>query len=145
MGTRTASADWRGGLVNGTGTISLVSSGRASFDYSLATRAADAATTTSPEELLAAAYASCYAMQLSALLDPGPQENPVLHVAAIVTQGGPEVDFGITDIVLTVQCSGIDRTAEQFAELAHTASSICPIGRALAGGAIKVTVAAGLG
>ena len=142
MSTRTASADWKGGLIAGCGSIGLTSSGQGTFDYSLATRAADAATTTSPEELLAAAYASCYAMQLSALLDPAAHEEPALHVEAIVTQGGPEVDFGITDITLIVRGRGVGRSDEQFAELARTASSICPIGRALSG--VNVVVDAAL-
>ncbi|CAN5305160.1 OsmC family peroxiredoxin [soil metagenome] len=141
MSTRVATAQWQGSLVGGSGTIALTSSGQASFEYSLATRAADAATTTSPEELLAAAYGSCYAMQLSALLDPGPDETPALHVEVVVTQGGPEIDFGIADIALTVRGHGIARSNEQFVELANTASSVCPIGRALS---VKVSVDAAL-
>lgn len=137
MSARTATADWVGGLVSGTGTIVLTSSGQASFEYSLGTRAADTATTTSPEELLAAAYASCYAMQLAALLDPGPGENPVLHVDAVVTQGGPDVDFGIVGIALTVRARNITAVTV-FEDLARQASSLCPIGRALA--AVPVTV-----
>jgi osmotically inducible protein OsmC len=142
MSTRVATAEWHGSLVGGAGTIALTSSGQATFDYSLATRSADAATTTSPEELLAAAYASCYAMQLSALLDPGPEETPTLHVEVVVTQGGPEIDFGIADIALTVRGRGLNRTNDQFVDLANTASSVCPIGRALAG--VKISVDAAL-
>ncbi|MET0701277.1 MAG: OsmC family peroxiredoxin [Mycobacterium sp.] len=142
MSTRTSTVEWHGSLTGGSGSITLTSSGQASFDYSLATRAADQASTTSPEELLAAAYASCYAMQLSALLDPGPDENPVLHVEAMVTQGGPEVDFGIADITLIVRGRGITRSSEQFVELAQTAATACPIGRALS--SVKTSVDAAL-
>ncbi len=142
MSTRVATAEWQGSLVGGSGSIALTSSGQATFDYSLATRAADQASTTSPEELLAAAYASCYAIQLSALLDPGPGEVPALHVEAVVTQGGPEVDFGIAEITLHVRGRDIKVTNEQFVELAHTASSVCPIGRALSG--VKISVDAAL-
>jgi lipoyl-dependent peroxiredoxin len=141
MSTRVATAEWHGSLVGGAGSIALTTSGAASFDYSLATRAAATATTTSPEELLAAAYASCYAMQLSALLDPGPQEHPGLHVEAVVTQGGPEVDFGIVEIALTVRGRNVAASHEQFVELASTASSVCPIGRALAGVPVSVDAA----
>ncbi len=142
MSIRTSTVEWHGSLVEGSGSIALTSSGQANFDYSLATRAADKATTTSPEELLAAAYASCYAMQLSALLDPGPDESPDLHVEAVVTQGGPEVDFGIADIALIVRGRGINRTNQQFVEIAKTASSVCPIGRALS--SVKISVDAAL-
>jgi len=141
MSARTAAADWVGGLVSGAGTIALTSSGQASFEYSLGTRAADTATTTSPEELLAAAYASCYAMQLAALLDPNPQESPALHVEAVVTQGGPEVDFGIVGIALTVRARNISPSAEAFEDLARQASSLCPIGRVLAAVPVSVDAA----
>lgn len=141
MSARTAAADWVGGVVRGAGTIALTSSGQASFEYSLGTRAADTATTTSPEELLAAAYASCYAMQLAALLDPNPPESPALHVEAVVTQGGPEVDFGIVGIALTVRARGVTLTAAAFEDLADRASALCPIGRALAGVPVSVDAA----
>lgn len=142
MSTRVSTVEWHGPLVGGSGSIELTSSGQSRFDYSLATRAADEASTTSPEELLAAAYASCYAMQLSALLDPGPDEKLALHVEAVVTQGGPEVDFGIAGIVLLVRGRGVDATNDSFVEVANTASSTCPIGRALSG--VPVTVDAAL-
>ncbi|MDZ4266347.1 MAG: OsmC family peroxiredoxin [Mycobacterium sp.] len=141
MSTRVSTVDWEGSLVGGTGRIVLASSGQGTFDYSLATRAADQATTTSPEELLAASYASCYAMQLSALLDPSPEENLALHVEAVVTQGGPEVDFGIADIALIVRARGLARSNEEFVEIARTASSVCPIGRALSAVAVSVDAA----
>lgn len=141
MSIRTSTVEWRGSLLSGSGSIDLTSSGQGTFEYSLATRAADVATTTSPEELLAASYASCYAMQLSVLLDPGPEESPALHVEAVVTQGGPEIDFGIADITLLVRARHTSLSAEEFKELAVKASSICPIGRALS---VPVTVDADL-
>lgn len=142
MSTRKSTVQWRGSLVGGSGSIELTSSGQASFDYSLATRASEQASTTSPEELLAAAYASCYAMQLAALLDPSGEEVPELQVQVVVTQGGPEVDFGIADIALIVRGSGIKRTNNEFVDLARTASSVCPIGRALS--TVEITVDAAL-
>ncbi|OPX09467.1 OsmC family peroxiredoxin [Mycobacterium sp. AT1] len=141
MSTRVSTVEWHGPLVGGSGSIELTSSGQARFDYSLATRAADQTSTTSPEELLAAAYASCYAMQLSALLDIGPDAETDLHVEAVVTQGGPEVDFGIAGIVLLVRGRGVDVTNDRFVELANTASSVCPIGRALSSVAVTVDAA----
>lgn len=142
MSSRTATVDWRGSLVHGAGAIELTSSGRATFEYSLATRAAEASAVTSPEELLAAAYASCYAMQLAALLDPGPDESPHLHVQAAVTQGGPEVDFGIVAIALTVRGSHLAGTEGEFIATARDAAARCPVGRALS--SVPVTVDAQL-
>ncbi|CAN5240638.1 hypothetical protein BH09ACT9_BH09ACT9_40830 [soil metagenome] len=69
MPTRTARTAWNGTLEAGSGQVELTSSGVATFDVSFPKRAAEeAGGTTSPEELIAAAYASCYAMQLSALI-----------------------------------------------------------------------------
>ena len=61
MPTRTAHTTWTGGLQDGTGTVTLVSSGLGSYEISFPKRAADDADgTTSPEELIAAAHASCF-------------------------------------------------------------------------------------
>ena len=69
MPTRSARTTWTGGLQDGTGTVSLVSSGVGSYEVSFPKRAADNADgTTSPEELIAAAHTACFAMQFSALL-----------------------------------------------------------------------------
>lgn len=63
MPTRTARTEWSGGLQDGSGRVTLVSSGLGSYDVSFPRRAADAAEgTTSPEELIAAAHTSCYCM-----------------------------------------------------------------------------------
>ncbi len=142
MSARQAIAEWNGALVTGSGTIELATSGQGQFPYSLPARAADAATMTSPEELLAAAYASCYAMQLAALLDAGPDDPVGLHGEVVGTQGGPEVDFGIADVALTVRGRGIGRSAEEFVGLAQQAAQVCPVGRALA--AVPKTVDAAL-
>ena len=69
MPTRTARTAWNGTLEAGSGQVELTSSGVATFDVSFPKRAAEeAGGTTSPEELIAAAHSSCYAMQLSALI-----------------------------------------------------------------------------
>ncbi len=69
MPTRTARTAWTGGLQDGSGQVELSSSKVGTFDVSFPKRAADdAGGTTSPEELIAAAHSSCYAMQLSAFI-----------------------------------------------------------------------------
>ena len=69
MPTRTARTAWIGSLNEGGGQVELTSSKVATFSVSFPKRAADDADgTTSPEELIAAAHSSCYAMQLSALI-----------------------------------------------------------------------------
>ncbi|AQA01518.1 hypothetical protein BVC93_02680 [Mycobacterium sp. MS1601] len=138
MSSRTSTVDWHGSLVEGSGTVELTSSGQGSFEYSLATRASVAATVTSPEELLAAAYASCYAMQLAALLDSAPDKAPHLHVEVVVTQGGPDVDFGIIAIELAVVGHDVPGSEADFIATAREASAKCPVGRALS--AVPITV-----
>ena len=69
MSTRTARTAWNGGLPDGSGQVELSSSKVGTFDVSFPKRAADdAGGVTSPEELIAAAHTSCFAMQLSALI-----------------------------------------------------------------------------
>ena len=69
MATRTARTAWTGSLSEGSGEVTLASTGVGTFAVSFPKRAADDADgTTSPEELIAAALTSCYAMQLSAQL-----------------------------------------------------------------------------
>ena len=73
MPTRTARTAWTGTLEQGSGQVELTSSQIATYDVSFPKRAAENADgTTSPEELIAAAHSSCYAMQLSARTSPRP-------------------------------------------------------------------------
>ena len=68
MPTRSAHTTWTGGLQDGTGVVTLVSSGIGTYEVNFPKRAADNADgTTSPEELIAAAHSACFAMQFSAL------------------------------------------------------------------------------
>ena len=69
MPTRTARTAWTGTLQEGSGQVELSSSHVGTYDVSFPKRTAeDAGGTTSPEELIAAAHSSCFAMQLSALV-----------------------------------------------------------------------------
>jgi len=66
--TRTADAHWEGSLLEGAGTVALSTSGLATFDVTWAARSQDANDKTSPEELLAAAHATCFSMALASRL-----------------------------------------------------------------------------
>ena len=105
MPTRTSRTAWNGGLQDGAGQVELTSSGRATFDVSFPKRAADDADgTTSPEELIAAAHSSCYAMQLSALIAEAGGTPQSLDVTADVSLGpDPNGGFRLTGIKLTVR------------------------------------------
>jgi len=142
MPTRSARTTWSGGLQDGTGTVSLVSSGVGSYEVSFPKRAADNADgTTSPEELIAAAHTACFAMQFSALLGEAGGSGQSLDVTADVSLGpDPAGGFRITGIVLTVGGSAQGVTEEQFAKIAQDAKSSCPVSKALAGTDISLQV-----
>lgn len=135
MPTRTARTAWTGGLQDGSGQVTLASSGVGEFDVSFAKRTADRADgTTSPEELIAAAHSSCYAMALSAEIGNAGGTVQTLNVDADVTlRPDPAGGFHIPTIKLTVrgQASGIDAAAFQTA--AEAAKAGCPVSKALAG------------
>jgi osmotically inducible protein OsmC len=143
MPTRTAKTTWTGGLEDGTGTVDLVSSGLASYEVSFPKRAADeAGGATSPEELIAAAHSSCFAMQFAALLGAAGGSNQSFNVSADVTlrpeSGGG--GFRISGIKLTVRGSADGVSPEQFAAVAQDAKAGCPVSKALAGTEISLEV-----
>src|SRR5215469_1281897 len=142
MPTRTARTTWTGGLQDGAGTVTLVSSGVGSYEVSFPRRAADdAGGVTSPEELIAAAHSACFAMQFSALLGAAGGSNPALSVGADVTLGpDPAGGFRISGIKLTVSGSADGVSAEDFARIAAEAKAACPVSKALTGTEITLDV-----
>jgi lipoyl-dependent peroxiredoxin len=142
MPTRSAHTTWTGGLEDGTGTVTLVSSGVGAYEVSFPKRAADDADgTTSPEELIAAAHTACFAMQFSALLGAAGGSGQSLDVSADVTLGpDPAGGFRISGIALTVRGAAQGVTAEEFAKIAQEAKNSCPVSKALAGTDITLQV-----
>ncbi|MGN6635947.1 MAG: OsmC family peroxiredoxin [Oryzihumus sp.] len=143
MATRTARTAWNGGLQDGSGQVELTSSGVGTFDVSFPRRIADSANgVTSPEELIAAAHSSCYAMQFSALLAKAGGTPQSLDVTADVTvQPDPAGGLRITGIKLTVrgEVEGLD--ADGFAKAAEEAKATCPVSKALTGTDITLDAA----
>jgi lipoyl-dependent peroxiredoxin len=142
MPTRTARTAWTGPLEEGSGRVELASSGVGTFDVSFPRRAADdAGGVTSPEELIAAAHSSCFAMQLSALIGRAGGTPKTLDVGADVTLApDPAGGFRITDIKLTVsgEVEGLD--ADGFRSAAEGAKAACPVSKALTGTDITLEV-----
>ncbi|MFI2705678.1 OsmC family peroxiredoxin [Cellulosimicrobium composti] len=134
MPTRIARTAWNGGLQDGQGQVELTSSKVGTYDVSFPRRAADdAGGVTSPEELIAAAHSSCYAMQFSALLGEAGATPVSLEVTAEVTLApDPAGGFQIPQIALTVrgEVEGIDEAG--FREAAEQAKATCPVSKALA-------------
>jgi osmotically inducible protein OsmC len=123
--------------------VELTSSGVATFDVSFPKRAAEeAGGTTSPEELIAAAHSSCYAMQLSALIAEAGGTPQSLEVKADVSLGPDNPGFKLTGIKLTVrgEVDGLD--ADGFAKAAQAAKESCPVSKALTG--VEITLDAAL-
>jgi osmotically inducible protein OsmC len=131
MAVRSGTAEWRGDLRSGTGTVG-VSSGLFSGQYSFKTRFEDEPGT-NPEELIAAAHASCFSMALSNILaDAGHVAESVNTTARVhlrLVDGSPAISQ--IDLVTEGAVPGIDQ--DQFAEYAQQAKEGCPVSRALAG------------
>ena len=138
--TRQARAIWNGDLAKGTGTVSAVSSGKfQDLPVSWGARTESPEGKTSPEELLAAAHASCFCMALSAGLAKGGTPPEQLDVTATVTFDKIGDSWTVTSSVLDVRgkVPGIDAAA--FAKAANDAKDGCPISRALKGN-VKLSV-----
>ncbi len=129
---RRASVTWNGDLMSGSGTIDEVGSGAfGPLDVSWAARSEEASGgKTSPEELIAAAHASCFSMALSLGLAKGGTPPEQLRTSAVVTF---VPGTGITKSALTVRgrVPGLD--ADGFREAAEAAKKGCPVSQALAG------------
>ncbi|MDX6215436.1 MAG: lipoyl-dependent peroxiredoxin [Frankiales bacterium] len=144
MPTRTARTAWTGSLQEGSGQVELSSSKVGTYEVSFPKRAAeDAGGTTSPEELIAAAHSSCYAMQLSALVAEAGGTTESLEVTADVSLGpDPAGGFKLTGITLTVvgEVGGLDEAG--FLKAAEGAKAGCPVSKALTG--VDITLKASL-
>ena len=143
MTMRNAHTSWTGGLQDGSGIVKLISSGVGTFDVSFPKRAADNASgTTSPEELIAAAHSSCYAMQLSSMIAAAGGTSIKLEVDAKVSLGpDPAGGFRITGIEITVRgkLEGLDDAT--FKKVAEEAKGQCPVSKALTGTIITLDAA----
>ncbi len=131
---RRADAVWQGSLGQGSGEVSLVTSGAAGpLPVTWASRTERSNGKTSPEELLAAAHASCYCMALSAGLGDAGTPPEKLEVSATVTfkEIGGGWKTGSSAITVKGWVPGIDEAA--FKKAAEDAKDGCPISGALKG------------
>jgi lipoyl-dependent peroxiredoxin len=127
---RTAEVTWSGSLFEGQGTIERVGSGAfGPLEVTWASRADSPDGRTSPEELIAAAHAACFSMQLSNVLAKAGSPADRLQTSATVTF---VPGTGITKSALTVRGSipGMDEAS--FVEAAEAAKAGCPVSKALA-------------
>ncbi|MGH8835302.1 MAG: OsmC family protein [Actinomycetes bacterium] len=135
---RTANAYWEGSLIDGRGHVSLDSSGLASFDVTWAARTEAPGGMTSPEELIAAAHASCFSMALSHGLAQAGTPPERLDTRADVTFQPGE---GITGSHITVRGRVPGLSQDDFVSAAEAAKVGCPVSQALTGTRITLDAA----
>jgi osmotically inducible protein OsmC len=141
---RRATVSWDGDLASGTGTASSGTSGTFSdLPVSWASRTEAPSGRTSPEELLAAAHASCFAMALSAGLVRSGMKPEHLDVTADVTFDKVGEAWSVVSSRLTVRGRVPGASADAFRAAADDAKQNCPISRALKGN-VELSVDASL-
>ena len=133
---RQATATWNGDLFSGSGNVAGKSGALDNLGVTWAARTESSDAKTSPEELVAAAHASCYAMAFSNTLAGAGHAPEKLEVTSVVTfdpqaDGGPRVTTAELSVTGTVP--GI--SADQFQELAKQGEQGCPISNLIRGGA----------
>ncbi|PJJ61352.1 OsmC family peroxiredoxin [Compostimonas suwonensis] len=137
--TSEATTVWTGDLAHGAGTTSLDSSKAASLAVNWRARSEGDNSTTTPEELLGAAHASCFSMAFaSALTKFGTAPESIQTTAAVTFQPGT----GITGSHLLVNAKVPGISEEDFDRIAAEAKANCPVSQALSG--IPITLEASL-
>jgi osmotically inducible protein OsmC len=138
MAERSATTDWDGDLAHGSGSVKVDSGAFEAFPVTWASRTERSDGKTSPEELVAAAHASCFSMALAHGLAQAGHPPQHLSVSAKVTldqrEGAPTVTT--SELTVTGQVPDVDQAA--FEQAATEAGKNCPISRALGGVEISV-------
>ena len=126
MITRTGSAVWNGGIKDGNGSVSTESGGSSALPYSFGKRFGDEKGS-NPEELVGAAHAACYSMQLSGVLGGEGMTPARRHLRGRQRQHG-RVGFTITKVHLTVKARSRGRRRRRSPRrCTEGAKEICPI------------------
>lgn len=137
--TSEATSTWTGSLIEGSGTVAFSSSNLGTFPLDWKARSEGSDTTTTPEELIAAAHSACFSMALShALAGNGTPPERVNTSASVTFKPG----VGITGSHLNVNAVVPGLSPEKFQEIANEAKTGCPVSQALAG--IEITLEATL-
>ena len=127
---RTASAEWKGGLKDGTGTISTGSGLLSNAQYSFGTRF-EQGVGTNPEELIAAAHAGCFSMALSAQLTNAGLKPESIRTTATVSLDKVDSGFAITAVHLDVKAKVPGADQATFEKAANAAKEGCPVSKVL--------------
>ncbi len=127
---RKASAEWKGALKDGKGTISTDSGVLKNAQYSFSTRFENGVGT-NPEELIAAAHAGCFSMALSGQLGNANLKADSIRTTATVTMDKTDAGFTITAVHLDVAARVPGATDAAFQAAAKNAKEGCPVSRVL--------------
>ncbi|MGH3115754.1 MAG: OsmC family protein [Gaiellales bacterium] len=140
---RTANAVWEGDLLGGSGTVSTQSGVVENAKVKWSSRAEQADENTSPEELIAAAHATCVSMALAHALAQGGTPPQRLETEATATFDQAGEGFRMTTMRLSIrgQVAGLDE--DGFRQAAEAAKENCPVSQALKGN-VEISVDASL-
>lgn len=127
---RHASAEWKGGIKDGKGTISTQSGVLSETQYSFSTRFEDGIGT-NPEELIAAAHAGCFSMALSGQLGNAGLTAESINTTATVTLDKKDGSFAITAVHLEVRARIPGADEQAFETAANNAKAGCPVSKVL--------------
>ncbi|HVH26481.1 MAG TPA: OsmC family peroxiredoxin [Vicinamibacterales bacterium] len=141
---RHADVDWKGSVMEGGGDTKA-GSGAFTLPVTFPNRIGDAAGKTSPEELMAAAHAACYAMALNGTLGRKQASAERTVVRATVTADKGDAGIKIMSSALSVTAYGLKGLdASQFPEVAREAEGRCPVSNAYRG-TMQITLEAKVG
>jgi osmotically inducible protein OsmC len=136
----TGRAHWEGDLASGRGTVELETGAAPTMEVTWKARSEEHGGLTSPEELIAAAHASCYSMALSGALARAGHPPVALDTVATATF---VVGEGITTMSITVKGDVPGISEEDFLATAESAKENCPVSKALQGN-VEITLDASL-
>ena len=137
---KTGSAEWKGGLKDGTGTISTQTGVLRNAPYGFKSRFEDGPGT-NPEELIGAAHAACFSMAFSLILGNNNLKADYIRTSAAISLEKVGEGFAITASELTVNAKIPGTDAATFERLANEAKAGCPVSKVLNA---KITMSATL-
>ena len=138
---RRAEVVWEGNLFRGNGRFTVGSGAFSEQDVTWASRTERSDGKTSPEELIAAAHGSCFAMALSNVLDQGGTPPERLEISAVCTFDVDNVKVSSVDLDIRAQVPGIGE--DGFQNAVGEAEQGCPVSNALRGN-VEIRVNASL-
>jgi len=128
--TRKGSAAWQGGLKDGKGTISTESGALNAYPYGFASRF-EGQRGSNPEELIAAAHASCFTMALSLILSEAKLRADQMDTSAAVSLEQVSGGYAITSVHLTLKAKIPGADQATFEKLTAMAKAGCPVSKVL--------------